>query len=153
MVFLLPIFSPGLSLSFFSVMDPSWNTVVITTLLHWQILWCLSAHIPSTANFTLNMLLCLLPLMRPQTTSPQVLSVIFTEKYSKEYACNARDPGSIPGSGRSPGKGNGYPLQYSGLENSGDCMSMGSQRVRHDWVTFTFTFKELNSVFCDNLEG
>ena len=37
---------------------------------------------------------------------------------SKEFACNARDLGSIPGLGRSPGEGNGYPLQYSGLENS-----------------------------------
>ena len=35
----------------------------------------------------------------------------------KESACNAVDPGSIPGSGRSPGEGNRYPLQYSGLEN------------------------------------
>ena len=33
----------------------------------------------------------------------------------KEYACNAGDLGSIPGLGRSPGKGKGYPLQYSGL--------------------------------------
>ena len=31
----------------------------------------------------------------------------------KESACNAEDPGSIPGSGRSPGEGTGYPLQYS----------------------------------------
>ena len=31
----------------------------------------------------------------------------------KESACNAGDPGSIPGSGRSPGEGRGYPLQYS----------------------------------------
>ena len=36
----------------------------------------------------------------------------------KESACNAADPGSIPGSGRFPGEGNGYPLQDSGLENS-----------------------------------
>ena len=34
----------------------------------------------------------------------------------KESACNAEDPGSVPGSGRSPGEGNGYPLQYSCLE-------------------------------------
>ena len=40
----------------------------------------------------------------------------------KESACNARDLGSIPGLGRSPGEGKGYPLQYSGLENSMDCM-------------------------------
>ena len=35
----------------------------------------------------------------------------------KESACNVRDPGSIPGSGRLPEEGNGYPVQYSCLEN------------------------------------
>ena len=39
---------------------------------------------------------------------------------SKVSACNAGDPGSIPESGRSPGEGNGNPLQYSCLENSMD---------------------------------
>jgi len=39
---------------------------------------------------------------------------------SKESACNAGDPGLIPVSGRSPGEGNGNPLQYSCLENSMD---------------------------------
>ena len=38
----------------------------------------------------------------------------------KESACSAGDPGSIPGSGRSPGEGNGNPLHYSCLENSID---------------------------------
>ena len=38
----------------------------------------------------------------------------------KESACNARDLGSVPGLGRSPGEGNGNPLQYSCLENSMD---------------------------------
>ena len=38
----------------------------------------------------------------------------------KESTCNAGDLGSIPGSGRSPGEGNGNPLQYSGLENPMD---------------------------------
>ena len=41
---------------------------------------------------------------------------------SKDSACNAGDLGSIPGLGRSPGEGNGYPLQHSGLENSMDCV-------------------------------
>ena len=43
----------------------------------------------------------------------------------KASACNARDPSSIPGSGRSPGEGNGNLLQYSCLENpmdGGDCL-------------------------------
>ena len=39
----------------------------------------------------------------------------------KASACNAGDPGSIPGLGRSPGEGNGNPLQYSCLKNSMDC--------------------------------
>ena len=38
----------------------------------------------------------------------------------QESACNAGDPGSIPGSGRSPGEGNVNPLQYSCLENPMD---------------------------------
>ena len=38
----------------------------------------------------------------------------------KELACNAGDPDSVPGSGKPPGEGNGYPLQYSCLENSMD---------------------------------
>ena len=53
-----------------------------------------------------------------------------------------KDAGSIPGSGRSPGVGNGKPLQYPCLENSRDrgvrpgrLQSMGLQRVRHDWAT------------------
>ena len=41
---------------------------------------------------------------------------------SKESACNAGDLGSIPGLGRSPGEGNSYLLQYSGLESSMDCI-------------------------------
>ena len=40
----------------------------------------------------------------------------------KESAFSARDLGSIPGLGRSPEEGKGYPLQYSGLENSMDCI-------------------------------
>ena len=48
----------------------------------------------------------------------------------KESTWNAGDPGSIPGLGRSPGEGKGYPLQYSDLENSIDYTQyMGSQRV------------------------
>ena len=55
----------------------------------------------------------------------------------KASAYNAGDPGSIPGLGRSPGEGNGNPLQYFCLENPkdrGDCrlQSTGSQRVGHD---------------------
>ena len=60
----------------------------------------------------------------------------------KESAWNSGDTGSLSGSGRSPGEGNGSLLPYCGLENPLDrsgLQSMGSQRVRHDWVTNTHT--------------
>ena len=57
----------------------------------------------------------------------------------KESTCHAGDLGSIPGLGRSPREGKGYPLQYSGLGNSMDYNPWG-RRVRHDWVTFNFHF-------------
>ena len=64
---------------------------------------------------------------------------------SKESACNAGDPGLIPGLGRSPGEGNGNPLQHPCLGNPMDrgawwATVHGLQRVRHDWVTNNFTF-------------
>ena len=46
----------------------------------------------------------------------------------KESTYNAGDLGSNPGLGRSPGRGKGYPLQYSGLENSLDCMVHGATK-------------------------
>ena len=73
------------------------------------------------------------------------------DSYGWESACNARDLGLIPGSGRSPGEENAYLLQYSYLENSMDRgawwtvarqapLSMGSQRVGHYWATNTFIY-------------
>ena len=48
----------------------------------------------------------------------------------KESTCSVGDLGLIPGFGRSPGEGNGYPLQYSGLENSLDCIVHGVAKSR-----------------------
>ena len=53
----------------------------------------------------------------------------------KESVCNTGDTGPIPGSGRSPGEGYGYPLQYSCLgrtEEPSGLQSMGSQRAGHN---------------------
>ena len=50
----------------------------------------------------------------------------------KESTCSMGDLGLIPGLGRSPREGKGYPLQYSGLENSIDCIVHGVAKVRHD---------------------
>ena len=70
----------------------------------------------------------------------------------KESACNAGDLGSIPGLGRSPGEGNSYPLQYSGLENSMDCTKHG---VAKSWTWLsdfhltrpTFVSKVMSLIF------
>ena len=73
---------------------------------------------------------------------------------SKESGCIAGDQCFIPEPGRSPGEGNGNPLQYSCLEDSMDRgawllqmlqwteESMGLQRVRHDWMTNTYTLEK-----------
>ena len=64
----------------------------------------------------------------------------------KASACNAGGLGSIPGSGRSPGEGNGNPLQYSCLENPmdrGACWAtvhgVAKLQTRLSDLTFTFT--------------
>ena len=66
----------------------------------------------------------------------------------KEFACNAGDLSSIPGLGRSPGEGKGYPLQYYGLENSMDCIVHGvaKSRTRLSDFHFHFTFTEAGGI-------
>ena len=56
----------------------------------------------------------------------------------KESTGNVGDLGSIPGLGRSPGEGKGYPLQYSGLENSMDCTVHGVMKSRTRLSNFHF---------------
>ena len=62
---------------------------------------------------------------------------------SKESAYSAGDLGLIPGLGRSPGEGKGYPLQYSGLENSMDCVVHGVTKSRTQLSDFHFHFHTL----------
>ena len=59
----------------------------------------------------------------------------------KESACNAGDPGSIPGQERSPGGGKGYLLQYFGLENSKDCIVYRVTKSRTGLSNFHFHFQ------------
>ena len=56
----------------------------------------------------------------------------------KESACNVGDLGSTPVLGRSPGEGKGYPLQYSGLEKSMDCIVHGVTKSRTRLSEFNF---------------
>ena len=62
-------------------------------------------------------------------------------------ACNVGDLGSIPGSGRSPGEGNGNPFQYSCLENPMDGGACGLQSMGSQTVSFT-KFKMILSSVC-----
>ena len=57
----------------------------------------------------------------------------------KESTCNAGDPSSTPGSGKPAVEGKGYPLQYSGLENSMDCTVLGVTKSRTRLSPFTLT--------------
>ena len=61
------------------------------------------------------------------------------ESDGRESACNAGDLGSIPRLGRSPGEGKGYPLQYSGLENSTDFIVHGVTKSQTRLSDFHFT--------------
>ena len=59
-------------------------------------------------------------------------------------AGDTRDVGSIAGLGKSPGEGKGYPLQYSGLENSMDCIGHGVTKSQTQLSDFHFHY-ELDS--------
>ena len=71
----------------------------------------------------------------------------------KESACNAGDLGSVPGLGRSPGEGKGYPFQYSGLENSMDSIVHGVAKscTPLSDFDFDFHFKMMFGNACKNL--
>ena len=58
----------------------------------------------------------------------------------KEFTCNVEDLGLIPGLGRSPAEGKGYPLQYSGLENFMDCIIHGVAKSQTQPSDFHFHF-------------
>ena len=75
----------------------------------------------------------------------------------KESTCSAGDLGLIPGLGRSPGEGNDYPLQYSGLENSMDCIVYGVSKSRKRLsdllflIPFSMFSKLIRVVVCTSL--
>ena len=71
-------------------------------------------------------------LLYPQFGFSKIIKVFSGGSGGKESSCQAGDMGSIPGLGRSLGEGNGYPLQYSCLENS---MDRGAWRTMAHGVT------------------
>ena len=69
-----------------------------------------------------------------------MLSRLVIGSVGKESACNEGDLDSVPGLGKSPGEGKGYPLQYSGLENSMDCIVHGVTKSQTWLSDFHFHF-------------
>ena len=65
----------------------------------------------------------------------------------KESACNAGNLGSIPGLGRSPGEGKGYPIEYSGLENSMDYIVHWVAKSQTRLSDFHFHFNDLSMIY------
>ena len=70
----------------------------------------------------------------------------------KKSTCNVGDLGSIPGLGRSPGEGNSYPLWYSGLENSMDCIVHGVAKSQTQTNNFHFLSSFTGSFFISRLK-
>ena len=71
----------------------------------------------------------------------------------KESACTVGDLGSIPGLGRPLGEGKGYPLQYSGLENSMDCIVHGLAKSQTWLSEFHFPLEAVTGVTCLTVEN
>ena len=66
---------------------------------------------------------------------------------SKESACNVKNLGSIPGLRRSPGGGNRYPLQYSGLKNSIDYIVQGIAKSQAQLSNFHLALSNIESIY------
>ena len=93
-----------------------------------------------------------LPILKPDKDIKG--QIIWTSGFScgsagKESACSVGDLGSIPGLGRPLGEGNSYPLQYSGLENSMDCIVHGVAKSRTGLSNFHFHPHGLDTEICN----
>ena len=82
-----------------------------------------------------------------------VFLVFPCDSAGEESTCNAGDLGSIAGLERSPGEGKGYPLQYSGLENSMDCIVDGVTKSQTILSNFHFqSLTQSSPVLCSPME-
>ena len=95
--------------------------------------WYLDLELPSLQNYEKQISV----VYKPSSFFNFYWSIVSGRSDGKESACIVGDMDSIPGSGRSIGEGNGYPLQDFCLENSwteepGGLQSLGLQRVGHD---------------------
>ena len=95
-------------------------------------------HMPKTNN-SMHSLLHVLEITEVR---PKTRKVFPCGSAGKESGFNAGDLDLIPGLGRSPGEGKGYPLQSSGLENSKDCIVHGVAKSRTRLSDFHFQSKD-----------
>ena len=98
--------------------------------------------LPSHKRWSLvltNMLLVLLYHWRRDRLPTSIFLSFPCGSAGKESTCSAGDLGFISGLGRSPGEGKGYPLKYSGPENSMDCVVHGVAKSRTQLRDFHFT--------------
>ena len=82
------------------------------------------------------------PLEEGQATHSSIVG-LHGGSAGKESACNAGDLGLIPGLGKSPGEGKGYPLHYSGLKNSMDSIVHGLTKSRTQMSNLHFSFRQI----------
>ena len=131
----------------------------LNILWHWNENWPFILGLPSWLSWWRILLQCRRPWFdswigkvhwRRDRISTPVFLGFPCGSAGKKSTCNAGDLGSIPGLGRSPGEGKGYPLQYSGLENSMDCIVHGVTKsctwlsdfkqevvlVQNSWIVF-----------------
>ena len=95
---------------FFNSSHSNWSAFLIAHLVK---------NLPAMQETLIRFLVGKIPWRRERLPTPVLLGLPCGSA-SKESTCNVGDLGSIPGLGRSPGEGKGYPSQYSGLENSMD---------------------------------
>ena len=112
---------------------------------------CLSMFITFSLHKLIQSVLCMIT-VKFYGYSKDIIWTSLLAQLIKNPPTNAGDSVSIPGSGRSPGEGNGTPLQYSCLENSRErgawwATVHGVTKSRHDWVTNTFTSNLIPSIF------
>ena len=102
---------------------------------------------PLNYQWELTPLVICLPSACKWSWQPLFLVAFLMAQMVKNLLANTGDLGLIPGSGRSPGEGNGYPLQYSCLENPMDrgawWATVHGVAKRHDWETNTFTLFQI----------
>ena len=131
------------------ILSPPLTPIICTCLMSQRasLLAQLVKNPPATQKTQFNSWVGKICWGRHRLPTPLFLGLFPGGSASKESACNEGDLGSIPGLGRPPGEGKGYPLQDSGLENSMDSIVHGVTRDRHDWATFTFNVTDIYKIY------